>query len=61
MKTIITVEKASNGFIVSGEETGVKKVTVSEEAASKMLANDFVPLFENMKDGDVRTIEIKVK
>lgn len=61
MKTIITVEKVSNGFIVAGEETGVKKVAANEEAAAKMVANELVPVLELMKDGEIKTIEFDIK
>ncbi len=61
MKTIITVEKVSNGFIVAGEDTGVKKVAANEEAAAKMVANELVPVLELMKDGEIKTIEFDVK
>lgn len=61
MKTIITVEKVSNGFIVAGEETGVKKVAANEEAAAKMVANELVPVLKLMKDSEIKTIEFDVK
>lgn len=61
MKTIITVEKVSNGFIVAGEETGVKKVAANEEAAAKMVANELVPVLELMKDSEIKTIEFDIK
>lgn len=61
MKTIIKVEKVSNGFIVAGEDTGVKKVAANEEAAAKMVANELVPVLEPMKDGEIKTIEFDVK
>lgn len=49
MKTIIKVEKVSNGFIVAGEDTGVKKVAANEEAAAKMVANELVPVLRSMR------------
>lgn len=61
MKTIIKVEKVSNGFIVAGEDTGVKKVAANEEAVAKMVANELVPVLELMKDGEIKTIEFDVK
>lgn len=61
MKTIIKVEKVSNGFLVAGEDTGVKKVAANEEAAAKMVANELVPVLELMKDGEIKTIEFDVK
>lgn len=61
MKTIITVEKVSNGFIVAGEETGVKKVAANEEAAVKMVSNELVPVLETMKVGEIKTIEFDIK
>lgn len=61
MKTIIKVEKVSNGFIVAREDTGVKKVAANEEAAAKMVANELVPVLEPMKDGEIKTIEFDVK
>ncbi len=61
MKTIIKVEKASNGFIVAGEETGVKKVAANEEAAAKIVANEFVPVFEQMKEGETKIVEFELK
>lgn len=61
MKSIIKVEKAANGYIVEGKETGVKKVAENEEAAAKIVANDLVQVFESMGDGEIKTIEFDVK
>ena len=57
MKTIIKIEKASNGFIVSGEEKGIKKVAANEEAAAKILANEFVFIFKQMEEGKTKIVE----
>ena len=61
MKTTIKVEKVSNGFIVAGEETGVKKVTANEEAAAKIVANGFVSVFEQMKECETKIVEFEIK
>lgn len=61
MKSIIKVEKVANGYIVAGEETGVKKVAANGEAAAKIVAADFTQVFESMKYGEIKTIELDVK
>lgn len=61
MKAVIEIEKADNGYIITGKMTGVKKVTNSAVDVSKIIASELTDHFESMKNGEVKSIEFDVK
>ena len=61
MKEVIEIEKAVNGYIITGKKTGVKKVTNSAVDLSKIIASELTGRFESMKNGEVKSIEFDIK
>lgn len=61
MRTVIEIEKVNNGFIINGKDTGVKKVAGNAGEVSKMIATELSHLFEQIKDGEIKTFEFELK
>lgn len=61
METVIEIEKTNNGYIITEETTGIKKVAIYAVDVSKIVANDLIECFESMKDGEVKSIEFDIK
>lgn len=61
MKSTIKIEKVSNGYIVVGETTGIKKVATNKEFAAMVVVDNLVLILDNMKDGEIKTLEFDVK
>lgn len=61
MKTILTVEKVENGFVVSNEELNVKRIAANKEELANTLAKDLSNSLVLMKAGEVKTLEFELK
>lgn len=61
MKTILTVEKVENGFVVNNEQLNVKRIAANKEELANIIAKDLSSSLVLMKDGKVKTIEFELK
>lgn len=61
MKTILTVEKVENGFVVSNEQFNVKRISANKEELANTIAKDLSNSLVLMTDGEVKTIEFELK
>lgn len=61
MKTILTVEKVENGFVVSNEQRNVKRIATNKEEMANTIAKDLSSSLALMADGEVKTIEFELK
>lgn len=61
MKTILTVEKVENGFVVSNEQLNVKRIATNKEELANTLAKDLSNSLVLMTAGEVKTLEFELK
>lgn len=57
MKGKITIVRTYNGFILESEQNKRKVVAESMDKAITYLSQNFIVLFEEMEEGEERTIE----
>lgn len=61
MKAIIEIEKVSNGYIITSKHNGFKKIAANAEDTAKLVAFELSLVFEEVKDGEIKTLEFELK